>query len=672
MPRWKPLALFFAVAGLALAGAAVTSAAPPAQVGPDPALIKVKLEAFVQGLENPVVLTAPDDDSGRMFVVEKAGRIRIIKNGTVTGGNFLDIVERVQSVENERGLLGLAFHPNYKQNGIFVVGYTAKSPTGQITYSTFKVSANPDRADAQSEKKLLTWAHNRGNHNGGNVVFGPDGFVYLGTGDGGGSGDPDRNGQKTSVFLGKMLRIDIDNGDPYAVPTDNPFVDDTDSKPEIWAYGLRNPWRYSFDRETGDLYIGDVGQNQVEEVDFQPHASTGGENYGWNVMEGTRCYGATDCDKTGKVLPVAEYSHSEGCSITGGYVYRGSQFPGLDGLYVYADYCTNTIWGLSRDTAGAWRSAEIGSQPNMGIQSFGEGPDGEIYVLGGNGRIMHLTQSAAQDTATPATIAPTPSPTQTITHPETPTATPSGRRVDIKAADYSFAPNTVAAAAGEDLYIVLENIGQRLHDIVFELDGGRVVSSTRITTGQTSSVGFLAPQQPNTYIFYCSVGNHRAMGMEGTLVVGGEPQVSPTPTTATTAVPTIATTAVPTTPTTPTATPSGRRVDVKAADFTFTPSTITAAEGEDLNFVLENVGQRLHDIVFELDGGRVETSDRVMAGQTTSIDFLAPTTAGRYVYFCSVGNHRAQGMVGTLVVGNPPAAGCNPDCKVYLPRADMP
>jgi glucose/arabinose dehydrogenase len=347
---------------------------------------------------------------------------------------FLDIIDRVESAANERGLLGLAFHPEFAHNGHFVVAYTAKADpdsgrsAGQVTYARFTVTADPSVADPGSEKLIVAWPHGRGNHNGGGVAFGPDGYLYLGTGDGGGGGDPDKNGQNPRTLLAKMLRLDIDTEGPYEVPPDNPFVGDDRYRPEIWAMGLRNPWRYTFDRATGDLYIADVGQNAWEEVDFQPAASPGGANYGWNTMEGSACYGAATCDRSGLTLPVAEYSHDAGCSITGGYVYRGNRFPALVGAYFYADYCTGTIWALARDAGGRWISAVVGSAPNgANIQSFGQDDEGELYALGGNGRLYRVVEAQLAPTPTvPPTDMPPATPTMTATVSPTspPTTTP--------------------------------------------------------------------------------------------------------------------------------------------------------------------------------------------------------------------------------------------------------
>ena len=290
----------------------------------------------------------------------------------------------MRSSESERGLLGLAFHPKYKSNGLFYIYYTAANPVGDLVIARYQVSSDPNVADPKSAVELLRIPHNQAsNHNGGNLMFGPDGYLYIGTGDGGGGGDSFGNSQNPGALLAKLLRIDVDGGQPYAIPKTNPFVNKQGFRPEIWAWGLRNPWRFSFDRATGDLYIADVGQNTYEEVDLQPANSRGGENYGWNKWEGLHCYPeSARCDPTGFVAPVGEYAHSGGdCSITGGYVYRGQQQPALAGAYLFADYCTGRFRALSRDAGGKWQLTEL-IDANMAVSSFGEDEQGELYVLG--------------------------------------------------------------------------------------------------------------------------------------------------------------------------------------------------------------------------------------------------------------------------------------------------
>ncbi len=349
-----------------------------------PPLARITVEKVSEGFEQPVQLTNAGDGSGRLFVVGRHGTIQILDGESIQQTPFLDIGNLVSTGGSEQGLLGLAFHPGYRNTGRFFVNYTDRD--GDTVIAEYRVSAeDPDRADPEAVKIVLTYDQPFRNHNGGMVAFGPDGYLYIGTGDGGSGGDPQGNGQKLSVFLGKMLRIDVDSDDPYAVPPDNPFVGESDALPEIWAYGLRNPWRYSFDRETGDLYIADVGQNRIEEVSFQPVGSRGGENYGWNITEGSRCFvPGGNCDKSVLVLPIAEYDHAEGCSITGGYVYRGKSETALWGHYVFADYCSGRIWTSVRSADGGWTTTER-LVTGLSISSFGEDETGEIYFtdLGG-------------------------------------------------------------------------------------------------------------------------------------------------------------------------------------------------------------------------------------------------------------------------------------------------
>ena len=333
-------------------------------------------QMIVSGLQRPVDLQS--DGSGRLFVIEKVGRIRILQNDQLVEAPFLDISDRVESGGNEQGLLGLAFHPQYAQNGRFFVNYTDNN--GHDVIARFQVSSDPNSADPNSEVKLLQVDDPFPNHNGGVLAFGPDGFLYAGLGDGGSAGDPFGNGQNTRALLGKILRLDVNSAEPYAVPADNPFGN------EVWAYGLRNPWRFSFDRSTGDLYIGDVGQNTWEEIDFLPKSSPGGTNFGWNFREGAHDYKGGG--PQGMVEPVAEYSHSEGgCSVTGGYVYRGSM-PEWNGIYLYGDYCSGKIWGLIHSENG-WQSQML-FDLDVTITSFGQDQAGELYLLSDNGVVFRL------------------------------------------------------------------------------------------------------------------------------------------------------------------------------------------------------------------------------------------------------------------------------------------
>ena len=332
---------------------------------------------IANGLQDPVDLADPGDGSGRLFILEKPGRIRILKNGAILPAALLDITDRVGSSGSEQGLLGIALHPSFKTSGFFYVNYTDLK--GNTVIARFTISSNPDQADAQSEKVLLRVNQPFPNHNGGSMVFGPDGYLYMGLGDGGSQGDPHLNGQSKNTFLGKILRIDVDQGDPYAIPADNPFAKGG-GLPEIWAYGLRNPWRFSFDRQTGDMYIADVGQNLYEEIDYLPAKTGAGTDFGWSYREGLHPYKGSPPAGVKLTDPVWEYTHDFGCSITGGFVYRGKAVPSLQGTYMYGDYCSGRVWGLKRGSDGKWQSSQL-FQTGLGISSFGQDQAGEIYLL---------------------------------------------------------------------------------------------------------------------------------------------------------------------------------------------------------------------------------------------------------------------------------------------------
>lgn len=359
----------------------VATTVPPTQL-PTNATTFPNPDAFTwnviaSGLERPVDLQA--DGSGRLFVVEKAGRIRLLQNGELMDTPFLSIEEPVNNISNEMGLLGLAFHPDFAQNGFFYVNYTGDG--GDTYISRFQASG--DVADPNSESILLTIKQPFPNHNGGGLDFGPDGYLYIGVGDGGAAGDPFGNGQSLNTLLGKILRIDVDSAQPYAIPADNPFGN------EIWAYGLRNPWRISFDQVTGDLFIGDVGQGDWEEIDILPANSSGGQNFGWDIREGAHDYAGGG--SAGLIDPIAEYSHSEGgCSVTGGYVYRGSM-PEWNGIYLYGDYCTGYVWGLMR--AGTGWDSQFLYRTGAQITSFGQDESGEIYLLSDTGNLYRLIRN---------------------------------------------------------------------------------------------------------------------------------------------------------------------------------------------------------------------------------------------------------------------------------------
>lgn len=346
------------------------------------------------GIAAPTDIQNAGDGSGRLFLVQQAGVIRILRNGAVLTQPFLDIGARV-SCCGERGLLGLAFPPGYGVSGRFYVNYT--NTAGNTVIAQYRVSANPDMADPASEIILLTIPQPFANHNGGQLRFGPDGYLYIATGDGGSGGDPQNNGQRLDTLLGKILRVDVESQPgQLRIPPSNPFVNTPGARGEIWAYGLRNPWRFSFDRANGDMYIGDVGQNLYEEVDYQPAESQGGENYGWRVMEGLHCFNTAACNMQGLTLPVLEYSQTDGaCSVTGGFMYRGSASPGMRGTYVYGDYCNGRIWGLEPQ-GGQWVNRLMLASGFL-APTFGEDEAGEIYVAdaGNGGRIFRLVGVSA-------------------------------------------------------------------------------------------------------------------------------------------------------------------------------------------------------------------------------------------------------------------------------------
>jgi glucose/arabinose dehydrogenase len=342
-----------------------------------PALTTIRVAS---GLDSPVDLKAAPGDRSRLFVVEQGGRIRILRDGRPLPQPFLDVTAKISS-GGERGLLGLAFHPRYAENGRFFVNYTDRS--GDTHVAEFHVSGNPDLADAGSERTILLVEQPFANHNGGGLAFGNDGMLYAGLGDGGSAGDPLGNGQNLRTRLGKMLRLDVDRSG--FVPPDNPFVSTPGAAPEIWAFGLRNPWRFAFDAATGDLYIGDVGQDAFEEVDVGSATRHGGENYGWNVMEGTHCFRSSSCSPAGLTLPVLDYGHDGGsCSVTGGVVYRGCRMPGYAGTYFYGDFCSAFVRSFRLQGGAAAEQRDWTNTLGVGvgqISSFGVDADGEIYIL---------------------------------------------------------------------------------------------------------------------------------------------------------------------------------------------------------------------------------------------------------------------------------------------------
>lgn len=375
----------------------------------------VALVPLTSDVANPTFLTHAGDGSARLFITSQEGIIHIHDGADLLSTPFLDIQTLVACC-SERGLFSVAFHPDYTSNGFFFIAYSDNS--GDTVLARYSVSANPNVADASSGEIVLTLLEPAANHNGGQLAFGPDGYLYFGAGDGGGSGDPFDFGQDLGSLHGKLLRLDVDSGLPYAIPPDNPYVGET-GEDEIWASGLRNPWRFSFDRLTGDLFIADVGQNRREEIDFQPVGSVGCENYGWRWMEGSLCFNPSSncqpgppsaCNPTGRLtLPILEYSHSAGrCAVTGGFRYRGSEVPEISGQYLYGDYCTGEIWGATEQPGErarylgppsledealplpTWTSALLVDAPAL-ISSFGEDEAGELYVLDRGGEIYRIT-----------------------------------------------------------------------------------------------------------------------------------------------------------------------------------------------------------------------------------------------------------------------------------------
>lgn len=368
--------------------------------------VPLALEPLTPAFEQPVHIANAGDGSNRLFVVEQPGKIYIVQNGQKLPDPFLDITERVDSRCNECGLLSVAFPPDYANKGYFFVYYNALADVAppdpddnamnvrgvcqvdcnDTVIARFRLTNDPNRADPDSEEQILVRNQPFENHNGGQVAFGPDGYLYIGLGDGGSAGDPLNSGQRTNTILGKLLRVEVGGTGAYTIPQTNPFVGQNGVREEIWALGLRNPWRFAFDRETGDLWIGDVGQNRFEEIDFQPASSPGGENYGWDVVEGDSCFGADECETAGFVPPVAVYGRGDGCSVSGGTVYRGPHMA-LKGIYLFGDYCTGNIWGMREGATGGMVKL---LETDLGITSFGEDEAGEVYVASRAGQIARV------------------------------------------------------------------------------------------------------------------------------------------------------------------------------------------------------------------------------------------------------------------------------------------
>jgi glucose/arabinose dehydrogenase len=359
-------------------------------LGMEHAQAALRLQRVAAGLTRPVAVTHAGDGSGRLFIVLQDGTIRIRNSAGLREQPFLDIRSLV-SCCGERGLLSAAFHPQYRTNGFFYVNYTNKA--GNTVIARYTVSTDPNVANPASRKVILTVAQPFPNHNGGQIQFGPNGYLYIGMGDGGSSGDPENRAQNLRTLMGKILRIDVNRTSAnraYGIPPTNPFVGRANVRPEIWASGLRNPWRFSFDRATGDLYLGDVGQGNWEEVNFQNARSRGGENYGWRRMEGRHCHNPTTGCQTGTLkLPIIEYSHAAGCAVTGGYRYRGARTSSLVGRYLYGDYCSGRIWAATFNSGSGWRVAALHNS-GFQISAFGEDQAGEVYVVDYNGAVYRI------------------------------------------------------------------------------------------------------------------------------------------------------------------------------------------------------------------------------------------------------------------------------------------
>jgi glucose/arabinose dehydrogenase len=378
---------------LLLATAAYAQETPITQLATAPTAANVQLQPFITELRRPLYITHSGDESGRLFILEQGGVIYVTNSTGTDLAIFLDVSPLVSAEANgssyiERGLLGLAFHPQYAQNGLFFINYTDRQ--GATVIARYRVSSqNANQADINSAQIIFTHPQPFPNHNGGHMAFGPDGYLYVSLGDGGAANDPLGAGQNLEILLGKILRLDVNANTGYAIPPDNPLVG-TAGADEIWAYGLRNVWRFSFDRATGDMYLGDVGQNAWEEINFQPAASPGGENYGWNAYEASRVFN-NRLTVDNAVMPIAEYEHTgaNGCSVTGGYVYRGEALPELQGAYLYSDYCSGRIWVAYRDTSDTWQSS-VFLDSGLQVSSFGEDDNGELFIVDYGGAVFRL------------------------------------------------------------------------------------------------------------------------------------------------------------------------------------------------------------------------------------------------------------------------------------------
>ncbi len=523
----------------------------------------IQLVQVAGGLVDPVNVSNIGDGSGRLVVVERVGRLRIVdKDGKLLDEPFLDIQDTVKTDFLEQGLLGVAFHPKYSENGLLYVYYADYTTNGNLFIVQYHVSdADPNKADPESAKLILTIDSDPYvNHNGGSIHFGPDGYLYWTTGDGGLAGDPYDNAQNRRNLFGKINRIDVNaTGDhPYTIPADNPFaassavnpagfaVEDPanyhpGASPEIWAYGLRNPWQFNFDPKTGDLYIADVGQNAWEEIDFQAAGSAGGQNYGWDWLEGSHCYPetVTECPRSQVgVPPVAEYDHTRGdCSISGMGVYRGQESPTLDGTYFTSDFCSGRVWGLTRDDSGAWQFQEL-LDTSLLVTGGGSGEAGDVYLTACScvfdrkydpfanpqGTLWRVVQAdkvpqgaatAPPEGATAAAATPAAEGTTSAEPAATPAAATGGaaQMTTVTMIDIAFEPKSVTIPANTDVTVNLPNTGASLHN--FSIDELKI--DVDVTPGQSGSTKINAPA--GTYQYYCNVPGHKEAGMVGTLTV---------------------------------------------------------------------------------------------------------------------------------------------------------
>lgn len=515
----------------------------------------IQLIMIAEGLADPVNVASPNDGSGRVFVVERPGRIRIIENGELLDDPFLDITSVVKIDFLEQGLLGLAFHPDYADNGRFFVNYTDYRTNGDTFVVEFQVSAdNVNRADPDSARVLLTYDQPYINHNGGTIKFGPDGYLYVAMGDGGLAGDPYRTAQDLSTLLGKLLRIDVDNRGThaYGIPEDNPFGGRVlyspfanqqartggyipDARAEVWAYGLRNPWQFSFDPETGDLYIADVGQNAWEEINFEPAGSEGGLNYGWPIMEASHCYppDETDCGEFG-VLPVAEYSiAADDCSITGIGVYRG-EAADLNGIYVSSDFCSGMVRGLMQDEDGGWIFADL-LDTELSVTGAGSDNDGNLYLTSCNcrfgrdydpfddpgGAVWQIV--SADQVPEGAETAPTAAVSEPVAEPaaedeEAPAAITDPEEENlVQVSLVEMAIQMPAELPAGLTTFDVSNDGEFPHNFLIRGEGIEEVFEEDLGPGETGSL--TVNLQPGQYEVICPVSNHAAQGMTLTLTV---------------------------------------------------------------------------------------------------------------------------------------------------------